>query len=125
VQAAQQRVASALAKPQFKPGYAARVKAQMQANTAYRERVVQWEKRRNELEGQLGPAVAGEEGGERRMVGRVELLAAWMELMNDDEMRDAVRYHFGLACARRSLIDVALAQVCALWQDPNQLSAAW
>ena len=46
----QQRVVRSLEKPGFTPGYAARVKAQMQADRRYREDVVQWDKRRNEIE---------------------------------------------------------------------------
>jgi hypothetical protein len=40
-------------KPQFGPGYAARVKARMQVDPSYRREAVQWETRRNEIELQL------------------------------------------------------------------------
>ena len=92
-------------KPVFTAGYEARVRAQMASDTRFREDVVQWDKRRNEIETGLAQTKQDTAVLPKHIAEyRAELLGAWLELMRNQVMLEAV---------------------CTLWENPQKLSAAW
>jgi hypothetical protein len=100
--AAADRAPNQIPKPDFRPGNPARIKARMQSDRTFRESVVVWERRRNEMEMQLKqkPQVPTSQIAD----SKVALIKSWMQHMQNEAMWEVV---------------------CTLWEEPLVFSVQW